>query len=105
MFYTPVLFIPIERTPLEKAKPAGLKDLSPTQLYIIERCWEYNVEFWGSEIPAAGIRIVGLAARTAGLWRRLTGKHPAYIHDRLGRFLMRTKLPCEPGLCDRRSGF
>ncbi len=105
MFYTPILFIPIEKTLLEKAEPASLKDLSPTQLYIIERCWEYNVEFWGSEIPEIWIRIIGLAAKTVGIWRRLKGTEPTYIHDRLGRFLMRTKIPCDPGLCDRRSRF
>jgi radical SAM superfamily enzyme YgiQ (UPF0313 family) len=104
LFYTPVLFIPIDQTPMEGAEPALFKNLSRTQLYIIERCWEYNVEFWGSEIPAPWIRIVGLAARTAGMWRRLTGRRPTYIHDRLGRFLMRAKLPRDPGIRDRRSG-
>ena len=104
MFYTPILFIPIERTPLERAEPARLQDLSPTQLQTIERCWEYNVEFWGSEIPEIWLRIIGLAARTAGIWRRLTGRSPSYIHDRLGRFLMKAKIPCDPGQCERGSG-
>ena len=104
MFYTPILFIPIERTPLERAEPARLQDLSPTQLQTIERCWEYNIEFWGSEIPEIWLRIIGLAARTAGIWRRLTGRSPSYIHDRLGRFLMKAKIPCDPGQCERGSG-
>lgn len=104
IFYTPVLFIPIERTPLERSAPACLDRLSPTQLHIIERCWEYNVELWGSEIPKPWIRIVGMAAKAVGTWRRLTGRRSPYIHDRLGSYLLRAKIPCDPGLCDRKSG-
>jgi hypothetical protein len=37
MFYTPVLFIPIERTPLGRSKRVSLKNLSQTQLDVIER--------------------------------------------------------------------
>jgi radical SAM superfamily enzyme YgiQ (UPF0313 family) len=100
MFYTPVLFIPIERTPLGRSKRASLKNLSQTQLDVIERCWEYNVELWGGQVPKHWIRIVGIGAKAVGVWRRMTGTRSAYIHDQLGDFLLRTKIPCDPGICD-----
>jgi len=99
LFYTPVLFVPIERTPLEEAEGAGLDGLSGPQLSLIERCWEYNVGLFGSEVPGYWLRIVGLGAKAVGVWRRLTARQGA-IHDKLGSFLLRTKIPCDPGLCD-----
>ena len=104
LFYTPVLFVPIERTSLERAAPASLEALSPIQLSIIERCWEFNVELWGGKVPKSWIRIIGLAAKAVGLGRRLTGGKSPFIHDRLGSYLLKARIPCDPGLCDRSSG-
>jgi hypothetical protein len=90
----------IERTPLGRSKRAGLNNLSQTQLDVIERCWEYNVELWGGQVPKHWIRIVGIGAKALGVWRRMTGPESAHIHDKLGDFLLRTKIPCDPGPCD-----
>lgn len=104
MFYTPVLFVPLERTALERSAPSRLEGLTPAQLLAIEKCWEYNVEVWGGDVPRSWLRIVGLAAKAAALGRRLTGRKPTLIHDRLGSFLLRTRIPCAPELCGRDSG-
>jgi radical SAM superfamily enzyme YgiQ (UPF0313 family) len=100
IFYTPVLFIPIDRTPLEKSKRATLKGLSQTQLGVIARCWKYNVELWGGQVPRPWIRIVGIGAKAVGFWRRMTSTESTTIHDQFGDFLLRTKIPCDRGLCD-----
>jgi radical SAM superfamily enzyme YgiQ (UPF0313 family) len=104
MFYTPVLFVPLERTALGRSAPSRLEGLTPAQLLAIEKCWEYNVEVWGGDVPRSWLRIIGLAAKAAGLGRRLTGRKPTLIHDRLGSFLLRTRIPCAPELCGRDSG-
>lgn len=99
MFYTPILFIPIEKTPLGKSKRISLGNLSKTQLNVIERCWEYNVEFWGEKIPRYCLRLIGFGAKGMGLWRRLIGADTAYISNKFADFLLKTKFPCDPNLC------
>jgi len=46
MFYTPVVFIPIEEALLSKAKRSDLKKFSSLQWEFILKCWRNNMDFW-----------------------------------------------------------
>lgn len=46
MFYTPVIFIPLEEAVLSKAKRSDLKNFSSLQWEFIMKCWRNNMDFW-----------------------------------------------------------
>ena len=58
MFYTPVIFIPLEEAMLSKAKRSDLKNFSGLQWEFIMKCWRNNMDFWMPQIK----RAVGAAA-------------------------------------------
>jgi radical SAM superfamily enzyme YgiQ (UPF0313 family) len=58
MFYTPVIFIPLEEAILSKAKRSDLKNFSSLQWEFILKCWRNNMDFWMPRIR----RAVGVAA-------------------------------------------
>jgi hypothetical protein len=58
MFYTPVIFIPLEEAMLSKAKRSDLKNFSSLQWEFIMKCWRNNMDFWMPQIKGA----VGAAA-------------------------------------------
>jgi len=49
MFYTPVLFIPLEDALLSDAKRSSLKNLTESQFEIMTKCWRNNIDFWQPE--------------------------------------------------------
>lgn len=49
MFYTPVLFIPLEEAILGNVKRLAIENLSELQWEVITRCWKNNIEFWHPE--------------------------------------------------------
>ena len=49
MFYTPVLFIPLEDAMLGKAKRSSLETLSELQWMVLTKCWKNNIDFWQPE--------------------------------------------------------
>lgn len=49
MFYTPVLFIPLEDAMLGKAKRSSLESLSELQWMVLTKCWKNNIDFWQPE--------------------------------------------------------
>lgn len=99
LFYTPVVFIPIEGTPLGRKRGADLASLGEAQRETIVRSWRYNVELWGTEAPKPLIRFVGLGARAFGLWRRIRGSKTAGLQHALGNVFLKTRIPCEPWIC------
>ncbi|MDY6965559.1 MAG: radical SAM protein [Halobacteriota archaeon] len=46
MFYTPVLFIPLEEALLSNARRSNIDNLSELQWEVIARCWRNNIDFW-----------------------------------------------------------
>lgn len=46
MFYTPVLFIPLEEAMLSDAKRSNLRSLTESQFEILTKCWRNNIDFW-----------------------------------------------------------
>ena len=58
MFYTPVIFIPLEEAMLSKAKRSDLRNFSRLQWEFIMKCWRNNMDFWMPQIKGA----VGVAA-------------------------------------------
>lgn len=49
MFYTPVLFIPLEDAILSNAKRSTLESLSELQWEVVTKCWRNNIDFWQPE--------------------------------------------------------
>jgi radical SAM superfamily enzyme YgiQ (UPF0313 family) len=49
MFYTPVLFIPLEEAMLSDAKRSNLQSLTESQFEILTKCWRNNIDFWSPE--------------------------------------------------------
>ncbi len=49
MFYTPVLFIPLEDAMLGKAKRSSLESLTELQWMVLTKCWKNNIDFWQPE--------------------------------------------------------
>ncbi|MEM2891777.1 MAG: radical SAM protein [Thermoplasmata archaeon] len=49
MFYTPVLFIPLEDAMLNHAKRSNLESLTELQWMVLTKCWRNNIDFWQPE--------------------------------------------------------
>ncbi len=49
MFYTPVLFIPLEDALLRNAKRSSLESLTELQWEVVTKCWRNNIDFWQPE--------------------------------------------------------
>jgi len=49
MFYTPVLFIPLEDAMLNQAKRSSLESLTELQWMVLTKCWRNNIDFWQPE--------------------------------------------------------
>lgn len=49
MFYTPVLFIPLEDAILRNANRASLQNLSELQWMVIAKSWRNNIDFWAPD--------------------------------------------------------
>lgn len=49
MFYTPVLFIPLEDAMLRNAKRSSLESLTELQWEVVTKCWRNNIDFWQPE--------------------------------------------------------
>jgi radical SAM superfamily enzyme YgiQ (UPF0313 family) len=49
MFYTPVLFIPLDDAMLRKAKRSNLESLTELQWMVLTKCWKNNIDFWQPE--------------------------------------------------------
>ena len=49
MFYTPVLFIPLEDAILHNAKRSSLESLTELQWEVVTKCWRNNIDFWQPE--------------------------------------------------------
>lgn len=49
MFYTPVLFIPLEDALLRNAKRSSLETLQELQWEVLTKCWRNNIDFWQPE--------------------------------------------------------
>jgi len=46
MFYTPVLFIPLQEAVLGNCTRTSLKNLTELQWEVLARCWKNNIDFW-----------------------------------------------------------
>ena len=49
MFYTPVLFIPLNESILKNKNRMKLNNLTELQWEIIARCWKNNIDFWAPD--------------------------------------------------------
>jgi len=99
MFYTPIIFVPLERTPLGRSPRISFRDLTPVHLRTVQACWEHNIEIWGSGVRPAALRLVGLTAKGIAAWRSLRGAETAGLSHGFANMLLRRRLPCDPRLC------
>ncbi|MEM4730036.1 MAG: radical SAM protein [Thermoplasmata archaeon] len=53
MFYTPVVFIPIEEAILSKAKRSDLRNFTELQWEFIMKCWRNNMDFWMPQLRSS----------------------------------------------------
>jgi len=69
MFYTPVLFIPLDDALLRNAKRSSLENLTELQWMVITKCWRNNIDFWDPEKSFAYGSMFFLAHWFYGRWR------------------------------------
>jgi radical SAM superfamily enzyme YgiQ (UPF0313 family) len=50
MFYTPIIFIPLEEALLRNAERTVIQNLSESQWELIASCWRANIDFWKPEM-------------------------------------------------------
>lgn len=100
MFYTPVLFIPLDDALLKNNKRTNLDALSERQWEVIARCWKNNIDFWASEkkhlLEPAFFASHWLYAR----WKH--GKKATGPMMHLAGFPLSSKVgkKCNPAYCD-----
>ncbi len=100
MFYTPVLFIPLDDALLNNQKRTDLNTLSELQWDVIARCWKNNIDFWAPDkkhlLEPAFFASHWLYAR----WRH--GKKATGPMMRLAGFPLSAKIgkKCNPAYCD-----
>jgi radical SAM superfamily enzyme YgiQ (UPF0313 family) len=58
MFFTPLLFIPLEDCLLNKSRVVPLDHLTDAQWEFLSTCWKYNVDFWYPESLSARVPLV-----------------------------------------------
>jgi radical SAM superfamily enzyme YgiQ (UPF0313 family) len=98
MFYTPVLFIPLEEAVLGHCQRTNLDSLSELHWEVLARCWQNNIEFW---VPDKKWMINTGFLFTYWLYYRWKhGKKSMYPVMRLAGFpTARIGKQCEPELC------
>jgi radical SAM superfamily enzyme YgiQ (UPF0313 family) len=52
MFFTPLLFFPLEDCLLNRSRVVPLDHLTDAQWEFLSTCWRYNVDFWYPESPS-----------------------------------------------------
>jgi len=50
MFYTPVLFIPLQDAVLGNQRRTSLKNLTELQWEVLAKCWRNNIDFWAPDL-------------------------------------------------------
>ena len=99
MFYTPVLFIPLNEALLKNQSRTKLDNLSELQWEVIARCWKNNIDFWAPEkkhlLEPTFFASHWLYAR----WKH--GKKATRPMMHLAGFPVSMKIgkPCDPSYC------
>jgi len=100
MFYTPVLFIPLEEALLNKAKRAELNSLSELHWEFISTCWKNNLDIWTKR--NLHIKLLGFLL----FWAYVRWKHGSKATRPVMRFVgleplvgHRVGKRCEPDYC------
>lgn len=83
----PTLFIPLDKTRMEKKRGAKLIELTDLQWEVFYTCWRYNLDFYrGKQRDLSWKYTVGVPFYYYLMGRRLFGKAMKYPLFRLGRF-------------------
>jgi hypothetical protein len=110
MFFTPLLFIPLEDCLLHNSRSVPLDHLTDAQWEFISTCWKYNVDFWWrSEARWKSTLLLGSVLTYFAYYR---WKHSSMVARHLwkvagfpegfwGQSLVRPRVVggCDPALC------
>ncbi len=110
MFFTPLLFIPLEDCLLNKSRVVPLDHLTDAQWDFLSTCWRYNVDFWyPTGFSARAPLVLGSALLYAFYYRWKHGSRVArhiwkvagYPEGFWPRRLVTPKVVggCDPSLC------
>lgn len=103
MFFTPILFIPIEEAMLSKEMRPSLENLTELHWEFIAKCWRYNIDFWGKDYILAYNTLFFFTYLLYARWKhgkkatvpllKLAGMPDSFIQWRVNK-------SCEPQLCE-----
>ncbi len=99
MFYTPVLFIPLNEAVLGNCRRTNLDSLTELQWEVLSRCWRNNIDFWAPDKQRVLGPMFFVAHWAYVRWKH--GKKSTLPMMRLAGFPVSQKVdrPCDPQYC------
>ncbi len=99
MFYTPVLFIPLNEAILSNCRRTNLDTLTELQWEVLARCWRNNIDFWAPDKQRMLGPMFFVAHWAYVRWKH--GKKSTMPMLRLSGFPVSQKVdrPCNPHYC------
>jgi len=99
MFYTPVLFIPLNEAILGNCRRTNLESLTELQWEVLARCWRNNIDFWAPDKQRVLGPMFFVAHWAYVRWKH--GKKSTMPMMHLAGFPVSQKVdqPCNPQYC------
>ncbi len=99
MFYTPVLFIPLQDAVLGNQHRTNLKNLSELQWEVLAKCWRNNIDFWAPDLKWLYHPMFFFSHWFYARWRHGSKATAPMMH--LSGFPLNKKVdrPCMPEFC------
>lgn len=99
MFYTPVLFIPLQDAVLSNQRRTNLKNLTELQWEVLAKCWRNNIDFWNPDMKWLYHPMFFFSHWFYARWRH--GKKSTWPMMHLSGFPLNKRVdrPCTPEYC------
>ncbi len=99
MFYTPVLFIPLQDAVLGNQRRTNLKNLTELQWEVLAKCWRNNIDFWNPDMKWLYHPMFFFSHWFYARWRH--GKKSTWPMMHLSGFPLNKRVdrPCVPEYC------
>jgi len=99
MFYTPVLFIPLQDAVLGNQHRTNLKNLTELQWEVLAKCWRNNIDFWTPDLKWLYHPMFFFSHWFYARWRH--GKKATWPMMHLSGFPLNKRVdrPCTPEFC------
>jgi len=103
MFYTPVLFIPLQEAVLSGCNRTNLSNLTELQWEVISKCWRNNIDFWAPGMQKIVGPVFFFAHWFYARWKH--GKKSTRPVMRLAGFPVANKIgkACDPTYCNNKN--